>query len=449
MSREIVKKILFSSILLIFVLPFIHLEPILVILLVLTYYIGVYSFIDNQKGLYLLILLRPCLDLLTDKPVISYADFSLNLSSILGIFIVAFSSYVLLKNRKKIKEIPLKGPWILFLSITFISCFFSINMKASITEWVRILNLTSIFILGFILTNESNDLNKVIRVIIYSTIIPATFAFYQFFTKTGMSITFEGIHNRIFGTFAHPNLFAFYLVIPIILALLVFLIGDRRKVINILTIILLILMIILLALTYTRGAWLAFIIAVFFITIFKYRILFVGTLLALILSYITITPIQNRVKDLVQLNPYGSIQWRLTLWQDGLGYIKEKPLFGFGTGTANQVIFEKRGEEYGSPDPHNDYLKIALENGILGLMSYVLIIVSILYTLYKKYFEIEKPKFKILVLVIMGLTFSIYTTSFSDNIIRNTAMQWILWVLIGSTLAVLSKYKKKKNSVSS
>lgn len=442
MSRKIAKIIIFSTLALLLAIPFLRVEPILAILLVISYYVAVFAFINHKIGLYLLILLRPCLDLLSKNPVFSLAGIPLNLSSILGLFVLVLTAFVLFKKRREIRHIPLKIPWLLFLGLTLASCFISVNFKSSATEWIRLLNLSALFLLGYLLTETAKDLTNIIRIIIYSTLIPTAFAFYQFFTKTGMSIPLEGIHNRIFGTFAHPNLLAFYLVIPIVLALMIFLLGNKREVVNIIATLMLVIMVIILILTYTRGAWLAFILAIMAITLFRFRWVFVGFIIFLLATYAVVAPIRHRVNDLVRLNPYGSIQWRIDLWRDSINYVKEKPALGFGTGTSHQVILEKRGEERGSPDPHNDYLKILLENGLAGILSYLLLIISLLATLYQRYIKTDKPNLKTLLLATICLSLSLYAMSFSDNIIRNTALQWIFWCLAGAVLAASKTTKQ-------
>ncbi|MFH1233455.1 MAG: O-antigen ligase family protein [Patescibacteria group bacterium] len=270
-----------------------------------------------------------------------------------------------------------------------------------------------------------------------SAIIPCIFAFYQFFTQTGMSIPFEGIYNRIFGTFVHPNLFAYYLIIPLTLSLFLFSITKTKKIAKIILATIVIFLSIFLILTYTRGAWLAFIIIITFISITyfkKYGKYLVMFFLIISFSYFLIEPINKRINDFIY-NPYNSIHWRINLWQDSLSYVKEKLLFGHGTGMAKKLILQKRGYSFGSSDPHNDYLKIALENGLLGLFSYIFLIVSLFSNLLKKFQTTKSQNTKLFSLIFLGITVSLYIMSFADNILRNTALEWSYWVLIGAFLA--------------
>ncbi|MEK7202882.1 MAG: O-antigen ligase family protein [Patescibacteria group bacterium] len=307
----------------------------------------------------------------------------------------------------------------------------------SIIEWTRLLSIFSLYILGYLIIKTNENLTRLSKIIIFSVIIPSIFALYQFFTRTGMSIPFEGIYNRIFGTFTHPNLFAYYLIIPIALSLFLFSITKTKKIAKIILAIITIFLSILLILTYTRGAWLAFVIIITFISIAcfkKYGKFLIIIFLIISFSYFLIEPINKRINDFIY-NPYNSIHWRLNLWKDSLSYVKEKLLFGNGTGTAEKSILQKRGYRFGSTAPHNDYLKITLENGLLGLLSYIFLIISLFFKLLKKFQTTKSQNIKLFSLTLLGITVSLYTLSFADNILRNTALEWSYWILIGAFLA--------------
>lgn len=407
-------------------------QPLNVFLAFLALIFIVFTVIDPLKGLFLLIIIRPTLDIFTNRSLFSIGSHSLNLASFLAVLAILFALVSLVINFKKISTLPLKKSLLIFILITFFSIFYSTNSVTSLIEWLRILSIFSLFILGFSLIKNPTDLKKIIYIIIFSTLIPGVTAFNQFLTESGMTIIDEGITNRIFGTFAHPNLFAYYLVIP--LSLLVFFIlknDDLKEKFNYFPTLFLAPIFVLLLLTYTRGAWLSILIIIFIFGAFRYRKFLAGALLGLILIYFVFPPLHNRVNDLFHFKPGSSIIWRINLWKDTLGYSKEKIISGYGIGTANEVILKKRGAELGSPDPHNDYLKITLESGILGIISYLGIILSLIFVLIKGFLKTESPIGKNLYLILLGITIALYTLSFADNILRNTALGWIFWVLLG------------------
>jgi O-antigen ligase len=161
-------------------------------------------------------------------------------------------------------------------------------------------------------------------------------------------------------------------------------------------------------------------------------------MICLALAYLLIEPLNYRVNDLVANRSDSSIQWRINLWSDAKEYVKSQPLLGYGAGVASNLILDKRGEQFGSSDPHNDYLKIAIENGLIGLLVYFSLIIGLFIKLTKKYFLTDQTQLKTLILSAIGLSIAFYAMSAADNILRNTALMWSFWALIGAILAVNS-----------
>jgi O-antigen ligase len=71
---------------------------------------------------------------------------------------------------------------------------------------------------------------------------------------------------------------------------------------------------------------------------------------------------------------------RLLIWKSAIGVIKENPVLGVGTGDASEELkkeFNKRGYVngfYENLNAHNQYLEILLENGIVGLVIFLIIL---------------------------------------------------------------------------
>jgi O-antigen ligase len=358
-----------------------------------------------------------------------------------AILTILFCSFVILKNNQKFKKIPLLWPWLIFLGITAISCLVSIEKTGSLIELVRLFSILAMYGAAFCLISDNKDLSRLIKAIIASAFFPAILAIYQFATGTGITLAEEGIYNRSFGTFSHPNILAFYLLIPLSLCLLVFLVGDKKKTGILWHGFWAITFFMAMVSTYTRGAWLGFMLIVLVLGIVRYRAFLVVASIVLVVAYFTAEPIQTRLNEISHVSPYGSIQWRFDLWKDSFDYGQQKPILGYGAGAADDVILKNRGNQFGSVYPHNDYLKIFLEEGILGVLAYLLIIISLLSLLWRQYRKANKPNIKTLIFLILILCLSIYATSAGDNVIRNTSMQWSLWVLLGGLFAA-QKLKK-------
>ncbi|MDD5527473.1 MAG: O-antigen ligase family protein [Patescibacteria group bacterium] len=392
------------------------------------------AFVANKTGLFLLLLLRPCLDYFTDQSF-SLAGLTVNFAGIFAVLAIIFCLFVVMKNIGRFKRLPLASAWIFFLVALAASLITSVDVGLGITELLRLLSTMLIFFASFILIESNRDLADLIKVIIVSALIPSLVAVYQYFTKTGLTVPFEGVYNRVFGTFAHPNLLAFYLLLVLALCFVIFLVSDKKKISVLLYASAAGLFLITLAFTYTRSAWLGLLILVIMLGITRYRKFLIIALLFLSLSYFSIEQINARVQSFANNDPSSSIQWRLQLWQDSFGYFLQKPLLGYGVGTSNEIILQNRGPQAGSPDAHNDYLRIALDAGLIGLFGFLFLIIALLSSLIKIYHRQNKPRLKTLSFVVLMLAGGFYLIGFGDNILANTALQWALWAILGGSMA--------------
>jgi O-antigen ligase len=78
-------------------------------------------------------------------------------------------------------------------------------------------------------------------------------------------------------------------------------------------------------------------------------------------------------------------QGRLLLWKDTFELIKKKPLFGYGTGSNNMILYQKYKEKEHSLflekryNAHNTYLEVLLTGGITLLLTYLIVLGVLLY----------------------------------------------------------------------
>ena len=397
--------------------------------------------------LWLFLFLRVNLDIFSNFVIFKFKKFPpVNFASLIGFFAVLLGVSLLLSLKFKFKKIPLFFPISIFLCFGFISVFYSIDKLTSSREFIRILSIFSIYSLSFFLIKTKKAFKTLINVILISSLIPVILGIYQYSFHKGMTSDISGFSNRIYGTFAHPNSFAIYLLI--ILSILLFYFFYTRKLLFGVGVLFLSL---LLCLTYSRIAWLGFILIIFIIGMLKYRKLLLTSLCILLLVYLIIPSVSLRINELFELDPYGSVVWRIKLWKDMTEVFKEKPIQGFGIGTFNVLTENIRGVKFGSTDAHNDYLKISVELGILGLISYLFLIFNLLKILWQRYIKGTSDKLiflenshknkllqeqKLFSLILFALCVSVFAMAFADNLLKATAIQWIFWALIGGFMGL-------------
>jgi O-antigen ligase len=238
---------------------------------------------------------------------------------------------------------------------------------------------------------------------------------------------------------------AFYLVLSLALCFVVYLISDKKKVPITLYGLAAILYLAALAFTYTRSAWLGLLLIIILLGLTRFRKFLLISIIVLTISYFSFQQINARVQSLGSTDPSSSIEWRIQLWGDSIGYFMERPILGYGVGTSNEVILNNRGPQTGSDFEHDDYLRIALDAGIIGLIAFLILITDLLSTLFKIYQQQNKPRLKVLAFVVFILAISFYLISFGDNILTDTALEWSLWTLFGGLIATQTNWKMLEN----
>jgi O-antigen ligase len=78
----------------------------------------------------------------------------------------------------------------------------------------------------------------------------------------------------------------------------------------------------------------------------------------------------------------GSLQQRIVMWRTTMRMIQDRPIFGVGTGGFldgyHPYMPASGWQRFETGDPHNQYLKILGEQGIVGLAAFLFFIYRVL-----------------------------------------------------------------------
>ena len=273
-------------------------------------------------------------------------------------------------------------------------------------------------------------------------------------------IGIDGIFQKFFGfdfmrgrkiyafirptaSFKSPNHFGGWLsmVLPITMSL--FLFGtEKKKRIRIAFGILSALLFICLLLAASRGAWLGFVGAILLIGILKRKKLILMSIICISVSLLLVLfmlpgKTGKETQSLLNLNQ-ATIMQRLILWKETLPMIKDRPLLGHGVNTfmsnwSNYGV----GKAFGHPYyPHNCYLHMAAEIGLIGLGMFIWVIVMLFKSTIKflKKMELKTEEDSFYQAVGIGLLGGITAcliSSFVDNNLYVVLLATFFWVLLG------------------
>ena len=405
------------------------------------------AFLYRPKwGIFLILFLRPSIDKFSDQITVSLGNnLNFNAAAIFGIVVVLLLIIFLIKNIGELKWLPVKKTWLLFITIALLSIIFSLDKIASIYGIIKIISIFLIFSSAYVLVKKEKDPKSILLAIIFSSIIPFLSAIYQLLTGSGVAGS-EGVESRLFGTFSHPNPFASFVLISV--SVLLFLILKERDFgKKWLFSSWLALGFIILEQTYARGAWLAFLIFLFIITIKKSPKVLVVLFVAFVVLFSLSTSIQNRIQDVYNPPADSSVRWRFEQWDRVYKSFVKKPLTGYGIGTETIVHENEYGPNAGNQYTHNDFLRIALETGIFGCIIYSALLFLALAKLIQAYRQEKNPWRKHFGLFVLALYVGLLSYSLTNNNLNETVTQWLMWGVIGTAFALFELSREEEPSL--
>lgn len=351
------------------------LHPTLVFfLLFFIIFLGI-SLLDRKYTIYFVVLVYPLLSILTNVTQMQLGGryFGINIGGFINICVVLQSLFIISMLRSKIFKYRLSMPILLFLFSLGISILFSSLKFMSLREWFRYAMPALIYFIVISSFDDFVEAIKLLKFILIASVIPLSFAFWQLVTGDNTYPLSGAAFNRIYSTFGHPNPFAIYLVVIILLSIYI-------KTNAVLPYRWLIFAVSLVALffTFTRVGWLSFIVAITLSGFLKYRKLYFAILLFGLLI-IMLVPDFNRIL-ISRLHPDNSFMQRFQLNALGLSLFKQKPLFGHGLGSYSFLSRPDVGatlESYGIKlglAPHNDYIGFLVSGGSVLFCTFIFVV---------------------------------------------------------------------------
>lgn len=373
---------------------------------------------------------------------VTLGSVSFSAAQYLGALLPILTALVLVREHKRIFVPTVFALYGAILIIGLVSLTWSISTSATLADSLRLVSILCITLLVPVAITSIARLEGLLWGIVIASLVPLTVALSQIVLGIGISddaVAFA----RPFATFSHPNTFALYLVFVIMTAGFLWLRFRSFGARAFLSFLILAQGLILL-LTYTRIAWLSLALSGG-LALWHYRRLWLVPL-ALFASLIFLVPsIQNRVLEIFDTQPSSSTSWRQGLWSDMYTKVRfdNREFLGNGFATFTQYAQDFRGNDLGSIDPHNDFVRFGVELGLLGLVLLSVVWLWIFRTLRLAY-RTSTPGHDYIRLF-WYTTLGIFLASFSDNLFRDTVLQWYLvsFIVMAEVIPRLGKFDLK------
>lgn len=384
-----------------------------------------------------LIVVRMSLDYSSQFVTLSLFERTLSLSQLLGAGIAVLGVLFILFHGRALGRFPLLLPYGLVILWGLGTLAYSIAPATSLQETLRVFDLFVVGFMAYAVVERYRDYRFLLMAIFVSSILPILFGIYQF--VFGIGLTDENVSAiRIFGTFSHPNVFSLYLFVVAAVASIYFLVYARQDRARLLSGLYLGLVLVTLLLTYARIAWISLFVFALFVVLWRYRfLLFPLILLPLVLTAF-VPAVNQRVMEALHPTPDSSIVWRQNLWHDMLlkTNLEDRNWLGSGMDTFRISAETLRGERLGSNESHNDFVKFYVDGGIVGLSVLILYLITFTFPVAKVRRLTPSHSLKNMATLLLLLVLTLVVASLSDNVFKNTPVQWILAIVMGGFLAL-------------
>ncbi|MFC1704258.1 O-antigen ligase family protein [Candidatus Omnitrophota bacterium] len=396
--------------------------------------------LNSKIALVILLFSRALLDPVLNATKLSLMGEEIGVGGAVNLFVIILAILLIARNPKRFSQIGLRKNWMVFLFVCFFAVTYSPVRGTALRVFLNLVSYMSMVIAPFYLINTKKDKKFWVGVLLLSSVLPVCFANIDLL-KGGQYVPDVGM--RISGTFSHPNILSFYLVLVIVVVFYVLKSGLlnlstfkknllRIYIINVL---------VLLVSAKTRNAWASCWVVFFtygFLRERKYLLFSVVLPVALSAS----SAVRDRILDLFSHTSVGigkdlnSFAWRLQLWKSSLPWIKNRFLLGNGLASFNPLsssFFKIYFYNIENVPSHNSYLELLFETGIVGLLAYLSIFLRILKDCFLKMKDSVANVSKEYAIAI-SYVISYMLVTFADNMLYYLALNWYVWFFFGIIL---------------
>ncbi len=243
---------------------------------------------------------------------------------------------------------------------------------------------------------------------------------------------------RAFGSFAHPNGLAGFLVVRAPISLAIILLG-RRDLLWYAASVSGLLQIIALACTMSRGGWVASIISFSIVSslAMKKRVIILGVAFLLVFGMATALfstkALTSRAASLGKYSQVEELVFREQRWESFLEILRANVFLGVGEASLDDL--KKTGSEWGKT-PHNLYLFFAVKYGVPAALLLAYLLGWLIYESIRS-FRLSTINFhKVVALGVAGSAIGLCIHGLADALIDTDQIWTALWILLAMTVVL-------------
>jgi O-antigen ligase len=348
-----------------------------------------------------------------------------------GLMLIFFAKLIYERTfDKRILYHPVTIFLIINLAWMFITCISSTMPIVSFKSFLsRLWFVTSFYFLGTQLFHNFKNIKRFIWLYVISLLIIIGYTIYrhhqfQFSEKSAIWVMSPFYNDHT----------AYAAVICLFLPIFIGFIFDRNytTIIRIIAFFITCIFGVALYLSYTRAAWIGIsvAIAVYFIFLFRIKtsLVLTGVGMAILLFFIfqtkimmkleknhqdSSTDISKHVQSISNISTDASNVERINRWNCAIRMFKMKPILGWGPGTYSfkyapfqhsreKTIISTNAGDKGNA--HSEYLQPLADSGLIGSLSFILMVIAVIYRSSRLYIRAKDKEIRMLTLgLLLGL----------------------------------------------
>lgn len=346
------------------------------------------------------------------------------------ILLVAVALWVPAQRRAGMQALSaLSTAGIALAAACALSAIGSLDQVVTFTEIARVTSGIAMLVLLVGIVRNEDMVRQVLRVVYLSATVPYLVASWQVVAAGSSAFTDA---SRIVGTFRHPNAFGAYLAVLLVagVALVHGVRGVERRVLYAI----LAIGLVFLVLTFSRGSWIATALGLMVVALVQRRPGVIGLLVGVVAAAATVPAVWVRLADLGESRSLSggegnSLVWRFDYWHETFQFADRNPATGIGLDMTQFVTVEGNV-------PHNDFVRMYVETGWIGLLALLALICVLAVTAYRSVRWSTIDLHRSVGAGFVGSLAAIIVVMIGGNVISTVVLLWYFFALAACAHAV-------------
>lgn len=261
----------------------------------------------------------------------------------------------------------------------------------SLFEFLDALKLLMVYLLIVNMVDDFEKVRRILWIMVAAALVPALGAIYHYLFKIDL---IEGYRAAWIGVYADPNDLAYNLVVLIPISLALFA-SETKPILKGALLSSLAVFAAAIYVTFSRGGLVGLFVILFFQVLRSHRRLLnfsIGAVFFLALLALAPASYWERAQTILTFQKDESAMGRVYAWRAGVSMLRDRPLLGVGVGS-----FVMGWPIYAPPEagtkwraPHNTFIQVMGENGLLGSVAFLAFLATALRGL-QRFGRTERP----------------------------------------------------------